>query len=101
MEVPVAKDAAQEANKMDTDETPSDAAPPASAEADVNMQDAKSGADAPGVENGVPETGEKAVQMETDIKVSCYCLCELVIVFFYHWIILCLYVPFSILIRLI
>ncbi|XP_030464635.1 heat shock 70 kDa protein 15-like [Syzygium oleosum] len=68
VEVPVTKDAAQEANKMDTDETPSDTAPPASAEADVNMQDAKSAADAPGVENGVPETGEKAVQMETDIK---------------------------------
>ncbi|KAF8027546.1 hypothetical protein BT93_E0450 [Corymbia citriodora subsp. variegata] len=71
VEVPVTKDAgAQETNKMDTDETSNAAAPPTSVEADVNMQDAKGAPDASGVENGVPETGEKPVQMETDSKVE-------------------------------
>lgn len=55
---------------MDTDEAFSDATPPSTSETDVNMQDAKGTADAPGVENGVPETGDKPVQMETDAKVS-------------------------------
>lgn len=48
---------------MDTDEATADAAAPPSSndnDADVNMQDAKTSADAPGVENGVPETGDKA-----------------------------------------
>lgn len=57
---------------MDTDEAPpSDTtAPPSSSETDVNMQDAKGTSDAPGAENGLPETGDKPVQMETDVKVS-------------------------------
>lgn len=61
-EVPVAKEAA----KMDTDETPSDSAPSAT-ETDINMQDAKF--DAPGSENGVPDSGDKPIHMETDVKV--------------------------------
>lgn len=57
---------------MDTDEQ-AGAAAPTSGEADVNMQDAKGTADsdASGVENGLPESGDKPVQMETDTKVSC------------------------------
>ncbi|KAF7135359.1 hypothetical protein RHSIM_Rhsim08G0221200 [Rhododendron simsii] len=60
-EVPVAKEAA----KMDTDETPSDSAPSAT-ETDINMQDAKF--DTPGSENGVPDSGDKPIHMETDAK---------------------------------
>lgn len=55
---------------METDEAPSDATPPSSNESDVNMQDAKGTADASGAENGVPESGDKPTQMETDAKVS-------------------------------
>ncbi|KAG5537664.1 hypothetical protein RHGRI_024944 [Rhododendron griersonianum] len=62
-EVPVAKEAA----KMDTDETPSDSAPSAT-ETDINMQDAKF--DTPGAENGVPDSGDKPIHMETDAKVE-------------------------------
>lgn len=61
VEVPVAK-----AAKMDTDETPSDSAPSAT-EADINMQDAKF--DTPGAENGVPDSKDNPIQMETDAKV--------------------------------
>lgn len=61
IEVPVIK----EATKMDTDEASSDPAPPSTSEPDVNMQ-----TDAPGVENGVTESGDKPVQMETDVKVD-------------------------------
>ena len=69
VEVPVVKEPAKDATKMDTDETPGDAAaPPATSETDANMQDAKG--DVPGAENGVPESGDKPVQMETDAKVS-------------------------------
>ena len=53
---------------METDEAPSDAAPPSTKETDVNMQDAKDTADAPGAETGVPESGDKPAQMETDAK---------------------------------
>ncbi|KAJ8422662.1 hypothetical protein Cgig2_014431 [Carnegiea gigantea] len=68
IDVPVVKETGKEATKMDTDEAPNEIAP---AETDVNMQDAK-----PGVESGVPETGEKTaavadekpVQMDTDSK---------------------------------
>ncbi|GLT52070.1 hypothetical protein SLA2020_254320 [Shorea laevis] len=70
VEVPVSKEPAKEGSKMETDEAPSDAAPPSTNEGDVNMQDAKPAADAPGVENGVPESDEKPVQMETDSKVE-------------------------------
>lgn len=66
VEVPVTKEPEKEAAKMETDEAPNDAAPPSSSETDVNMQDAKGTADAPGTENGVPESGDKPTQMETD-----------------------------------
>ena len=69
VEVPVTKEQPKEATKMETDEAPSDVPPPSSEEADVNMQDAKSN-DAPSAENGIPESGDKPVQMETDAKVS-------------------------------
>ncbi|XP_057969054.1 heat shock 70 kDa protein 15-like [Malania oleifera] len=71
IEIPVVKEPAKEATKMETDEA-SGAVPPPSgtSETDVNMQDAKGTADAPGVENGVPESGEKTLQMETDTKVE-------------------------------
>ncbi|KAH9714511.1 Heat shock 70 kDa protein 14 [Citrus sinensis] len=46
VEVPVTKEPEKEAAKMETDEVPSDAAPPSSSETDVNMQDAKGTADA-------------------------------------------------------
>ncbi|KAK4267465.1 hypothetical protein QN277_024243 [Acacia crassicarpa] len=70
VEVPVSKEPAGENAKMETDEAPADAAapPPSSNDTDVNMQDAKATADAPGVENGIPETADKPVQMETDTK---------------------------------
>lgn len=54
---------------MDTDEAPSAAAPPS---ADVNMQDAKSAANAPGSENDAQE-GDLPAQMETDAKVRTKC----------------------------
>lgn len=57
---------------MDTDEQ-AGAVPPTSGEADVNMQDAKGTAaegDASGADNGVLESSDKPVQMETDMKVS-------------------------------
>lgn len=69
IEVPVTKEPEKEAAKMETDEAPADGAPPSSDETDVNMQDAKASADAPGSENGVPESGEKTAEMETDAKV--------------------------------
>ncbi|KAA8540425.1 hypothetical protein F0562_024656 [Nyssa sinensis] len=70
VEVPVAKEPVKEAAKMDADEAPSEASPPGPAETDVNMQDAKGATDASGAENGVPESGDKPVQMETDTKVE-------------------------------
>lgn len=72
VEVPVSKEPAKEPTKMETDETPNDAVPPSSSESDVNMQDSKGTADVPGAENGVPESGDKPVQMETDNKVNGY-----------------------------
>lgn len=71
VEVPVSKEPPKEANKMEMDEASSDATP-SSTDADVNMQDAKEPADASAAENGVPESGDKPVQMETDTKVYCY-----------------------------
>ncbi|XP_057459721.1 heat shock 70 kDa protein 15-like [Actinidia eriantha] len=67
VEVPIVKESAKDAAKMETDEAPNDSTPSA-AENDINMQDAK--ADASGPENGVPESGDKPVQMETDAKVE-------------------------------
>ncbi|CAA7013871.1 unnamed protein product [Microthlaspi erraticum] len=58
VEVPVA----EEFTKMDTDATP------ASGDADADMQDAKETSDAAGADNGVPESADKPVQMETDSK---------------------------------
>lgn len=73
MEVPVTKEPAKESTKMETDEPENDGAPPSSAENDVHMQDSKGTADASGAENGVPESGNKPVQMDTDSKVSFVC----------------------------
>ncbi|KAJ6394562.1 hypothetical protein OIU77_023713 [Salix suchowensis] len=69
VEVPVTKEPSREPAKMDTDEVPSDAATKGPNEADANMEEAKSAADASGVENGVPEV-DKPTQMETDTKVE-------------------------------
>ncbi|KAK7261836.1 hypothetical protein RIF29_28158 [Crotalaria pallida] len=72
IEVPVTKEPARENNKMETDEAPpADAvAPPTSYDNDVNMQDDKATTDAPAAENGIPDTGDKPVQMDTDTKVE-------------------------------
>lgn len=70
MEVPVVKETAKEPAKMETDEASVDAAPSTTSETDVNMQDAKGASAALGAENGVPESGDKPVQMETDAKVT-------------------------------
>ncbi|XP_050232844.1 heat shock 70 kDa protein 15-like isoform X2 [Mercurialis annua] len=69
VEIPVTKEPAKDATKMET-EAPNDAAPPSSNDADVNMQDARETADASGAENGVPDSGDKPTQMETDNKVE-------------------------------
>lgn len=67
VEASVSKESAKEPTKMEADEAPADpAAPPNGNDADVNMQDAKANADTPGVENGVPETGDKPAQMDVD-----------------------------------
>ncbi|MBA0587533.1 hypothetical protein Godav_015425 [Gossypium davidsonii] len=70
VEVPVSKEPAKEDAKMETDEKPNDTSAPGANETDVNMQDAKGTAEAAGVENGVPQSGDKPVQMETDTKVE-------------------------------
>jgi heat shock protein 4 len=57
VEVPVSKEQSKEATQMDTDE--------ASGGIDLNME-----VDAEGAENGVPESGDKPEQMETDMKVE-------------------------------
>ncbi|XP_074331507.1 heat shock 70 kDa protein 14-like [Apium graveolens] len=61
VEIPV-----KQSTKMDTDEAPSAAAP--ASESDVNMQDAKNAANAPGSENDAQ--GDLPAQMETDAKVE-------------------------------
>ncbi|XP_010521527.1 PREDICTED: heat shock 70 kDa protein 15 [Tarenaya hassleriana] len=66
VEVPVTKEQ-EEPTKMDTDKAPGET-DPASGGSDVNMQDAKGAGDATGAENGVPESVDKPVQMETDMK---------------------------------
>ncbi|KAG4183022.1 hypothetical protein ERO13_A09G082900v2 [Gossypium hirsutum] len=70
VEVLVSKELAKEDAKMETDEKPNDTSAPGANETDVNMQDAKGTAEAAGVENGVPQSGDKPVQMETDTKVE-------------------------------
>ncbi|KAL8482100.1 hypothetical protein ACS0TY_028304 [Phlomoides rotata] len=67
-EVPVVKESEKGSTKMETDELPTNPAPPSTTKADVNLQDSKP--DGAGVENGVPESGDKPVQMETDANVS-------------------------------
>ncbi|KAL2338091.1 hypothetical protein Fmac_012537 [Flemingia macrophylla] len=68
IEVPVSKETTGENTKMDVDEAPADAAaPPASIDTGANMQDAKTST-APGVENGIPESGDKPLQTDTDTK---------------------------------
>lgn len=57
---------------METDEVHTDHATSSIPDTDVNMQDAKT--DAPEAENGVPETGDKPSQTETEKKVSLQCL---------------------------
>ena len=69
LEVPVVKEPSKDTT-METDEAPN-VAPSGASEADVKMQDAKGVDESEGAENGVPESGEKPVQMETDVKVSC------------------------------
>ncbi|KAG6415764.1 hypothetical protein SASPL_123180 [Salvia splendens] len=66
VEVPVVKESDKEPAKMETDELLADPAPPSAA--DVNMQDSTT--EVPAAENGVPESGDKPVQMETDVKVE-------------------------------
>ena len=72
IEVPVSKESAGENAKMETDEAPpaDAAAPPSLNDNDVNMQDAKATTDAPEAKNGIPEAGDKPVQMDTDTKVD-------------------------------
>ncbi|XP_077233747.1 heat shock 70 kDa protein 15-like [Tasmannia lanceolata] len=74
IEVPVsaAKEPTKEATKMETDEVPNDAGPAGTGESDANMQDSKGTSDDPSswAENGVPESGDTPVQMETDAKVE-------------------------------
>ncbi|XP_077212401.1 heat shock 70 kDa protein 15-like [Tasmannia lanceolata] len=70
--VSAAKEPKKESTKMETDEVMDDAGPAGTGESDVNLQDAKgtSAASSYGVENGVPESGDKPMQMETDAKVE-------------------------------
>lgn len=65
VEVSVSKESDKEPSKMETDEIPADPVP--SSTADVNMQDSKA-------ENGVVESEDKPIQMETDTKVTLQCL---------------------------
>ncbi|KAL0722626.1 hypothetical protein Bca4012_037225 [Brassica carinata] len=58
VEVPVSKEQSEEAAKMDTEN--------AAGESDVNMQEAKETSDADGADNGVLESADKPVQMETE-----------------------------------
>ncbi|XP_075503683.1 heat shock 70 kDa protein 14-like [Primulina tabacum] len=68
IEVPVVKELGKDPTKVETDEIHTDPATSSIPDTDVNMQDAKT--DAPEAENGVPETGDKPSQMETDKKVE-------------------------------
>ncbi|KAL0354703.1 UNVERIFIED_CONTAM: Heat shock protein 14 [Sesamum radiatum] len=63
VDVPVVKDSQKNVSKMETDE-----APPSTAGTDENMQDANN--DGAGAENGVPESGDKTSEMDTDSKVE-------------------------------
>ncbi|RRT79671.1 hypothetical protein B296_00025009 [Ensete ventricosum] len=65
--VSAAPEPPKESTKMDTDEAVNEAS---KTETDVNMEDAKSASNssAGGVDNGVPESNDKPVEMETDSK---------------------------------
>lgn len=65
VEVPVSTEPQKESANMDTDYAANDSSK------DVNMEDAKNSTDnaTGGLDNGVPESEEKTVQMETDNKV--------------------------------
>lgn len=52
---------------METNELLADPVPPSTA--DVNMQDSETGA--PAADNGIPDSGDNPVQMETDVEVIC------------------------------
>ncbi|GAB2228120.1 hypothetical protein Droror1_Dr00009950 [Drosera rotundifolia] len=67
VELAVAKDFSKEATKMDTEDVQGGAAPAGPAESDVNMADAKN-AEGAGVDNGVSDSTEEPVQMDTDVK---------------------------------
>ena len=56
------KELSKEATAMDTDNASADV--PSTKDIDVNMEDA------PVTENGAVDTGDNAVKMETDTKVS-------------------------------
>ncbi|XP_038693623.1 heat shock 70 kDa protein 15-like [Tripterygium wilfordii] len=70
VELQVSKEQSKESTSMDTDEASTNTTPASSNDTDVNMQDAKGPADITGAENGVPESGDKPAQMETDTKVE-------------------------------
>ncbi|GAB2293558.1 hypothetical protein Dimus_027765 [Dionaea muscipula] len=70
VEVSVAKDVPKEATKMDTDDVSGEATLQGPSVSDTDMQDAKNAAEGPVVENGVPDSNEQPVQMETDGKVE-------------------------------
>ena len=56
---------------MDIDEVPAEAAaPPSSNDTGANMENGKASIDASGVEDGIPESGGKPLQTDTDTKVS-------------------------------
>ncbi|KAG6419166.1 hypothetical protein SASPL_121378 [Salvia splendens] len=63
VDVPFIKESDNEPAKMETNELPADPDPPSAA--DVNMQDSKTGA--PAAVNGMPELGDKPIQMETKV----------------------------------
>uniref|UniRef100_A0A7N0TK85 Uncharacterized protein n=1 Tax=Kalanchoe fedtschenkoi TaxID=63787 RepID=A0A7N0TK85_KALFE len=67
-EVPIVEEPAKEITKMETDEVPAEAAESAAC-SDVNMADAKCAAEA-SAENGVSESADKPVQMDTELKVE-------------------------------
>ncbi|KZV47883.1 heat shock 70 kDa protein 15-like [Dorcoceras hygrometricum] len=68
IEVPVVKESPKDPTKMDTEDFNADPVTSINPDADVDMQDSK--ADASVAENGVPETGNKPAQVETDKKVD-------------------------------
>ncbi|XP_047973315.1 heat shock 70 kDa protein 15-like [Salvia hispanica] len=66
VDVAVVKESDEEPAKMETNELLADPVPPSTA--DVNMQDSETGA--PAADNGIPDSGDNPVQMETDVEVD-------------------------------